>query len=274
MPNLLFAAYKPTGLSSNTFLGRLKRRYKLKKMGYSGTLDPFAKGLLVIASERYTSLFRFLSKAPKSYKATLWLGVSSPTLDIEQASSPRLIPPLDENVIRDVLASMIGQQDQIPPSYCAKKIDGVRAYDLARQGENVTLKSVPITIYDLSFCHYRHPFLTFEATVSEGTYIRKIGEDIAHALGTNGALSALERTQEGLFLHADETPLDPCDFIDLPRNSYLGDIQDLIKGKKLSVTSFADQTEGLSMVQYDNCFSIIEIEQSNVHYLINTMPRP
>lgn len=107
--NRLFVAYKPSGISSNQLLGRIKRRYKVKKAGYSGTLDPFAKGVLIVALGNHGRLFRFLDKTPKRYRATLWLGASSPTLDIEGIETIREVPPLDESRVRDVLRSMIGE---------------------------------------------------------------------------------------------------------------------------------------------------------------------
>lgn len=272
-PDLLFAAYKPAGMSSNTFLGRLKRKYGTKKMGYSGTLDPFAKGVLVIGAGRYTTLFRFLSKTPKRYRAVLWLGAQSPTLDIEGVRTVTPVAPLDDAAIRRALTAMTGPQMQMPPAYSAKKIDGRRAYDLARRGEDVVLQAVPINVHATRLIHYRHPFVTFEATVSEGTYIRVLGLDLARALGCDGALSSLERLGEGTFVRADETPLEPTDYIDLTINRYCGDADDIRLGKKLSIERFEKREPGVYMVQYPEFFSIIEMTASGVVYLANAIPR-
>ncbi|MBD3798417.1 MAG: tRNA pseudouridine(55) synthase TruB, partial [Epsilonproteobacteria bacterium] len=198
--NRLFVAYKPARISSNQLLGRLKRRYGVKKAGYSGTLDPFAKGVLIVAFGNHGRLFRFLNKTPKRYRATLWLGAYSPTLDIEKIETIDHVAPVSEEEICNACTSLIGELTYLPPKYSAKKIDGRRAYELAREGKEVDMRAITSTIYDLSLIHYCHPFITFEATVSEGSYIRSIGEIIAHRLGCNGSLSALERLNEGQFV--------------------------------------------------------------------------
>jgi len=194
--NKIFVAYKPTGLSSNQFLSLLKLKYHVKKAGYSWTLVPFAKGLLIVAFWSFTRFFRFLDKAPKTYRATLWLGAKSDTLDIEQVTNPQIIEPFEEDRILATLEELKGELEYHPPIFSAKKIDGRRAYDLARAGEHVELNTIHSTIYDIKLLHYCHPFVTFEATVSEGTYIRSLGDIIAKKLGTEGSLSALERLEK------------------------------------------------------------------------------
>ena len=188
--NRLFVAYKPSGVGSNRFLGRLKRRYGVKKAGYSGTLDPFAKGALIVAFGKYTSLFRFLDKTPKSYRATLWLGAHSPTLDIEAVERIDDLSPLPPDEVAAAVASLRGEQEYLPPVYSAKHVDGRRAYDLARAGEEVRLDPIRSTVYDVRLLHYRHPFVTFEATVGEGTYIRSLGRLVCERLGLEGGVLA------------------------------------------------------------------------------------
>ena len=142
--NMLFVAKKPMFISSNKFLNSLKKKYQIKKMGFSGTLDPFATGSIIIATGQYTKLFRFLKKTPKVYIATLMLGANSPTLDIEQIENIQYIKKFDEIKIKEVLNNFIGKQTQIPPKYSAKKINGKKAYELARLNQEINLKEIEI----------------------------------------------------------------------------------------------------------------------------------
>lgn len=270
--NRIFVAYKPTGLSSNQFLGRLKRKYKVKKAGYSGTLDPFAKGVLIVAFGSFTRFFRFLNKTPKKYRATLWLGAKSDTLDIEQVHDPKIIDPFGEEEVQAVLQSLKGELEYYPPIFSAKKINGQRAYDLARAGKEVELNTIHSTIYDVKFLHYCHPFVSFEATVSEGTYIRSLGEMVAKKLGVDGSLSALERLQEGSFSYNNETPISPLDALSLERIRFSGDINDIWLGKKIEIDNLSRQDDGVYLLHDDEYAAVLEIENKKVSYLLNKVP--
>jgi tRNA pseudouridine55 synthase len=266
----LFVAYKPSGIGSNNFLSQLKWKYNAAKAGFSGTLDPFAKGILIIAFGKYTSLFRFLNKTPKSYRATLWLGADSDTLDIEAVSRIDEIEPLDEKKIEEAVKSIEGELEYYPPIFSAKKVDGRRAYDLAREGKEVTLNTIHSTIYKTSFIHYCHPFVTFEATVSEGTYIRSLGRIIAQRLGTSGGiLSALERLHEGQFRYEDEKALDIRKSLNIPKNIYLGNTSTILLGQKLERDDFERADNGTYWVDNGNSISIFEFNDEGVHYLLN-----
>jgi len=266
----IFVAYKPTGLSSNQFLGRIKRKYKTKKAGYSGTLDPFAKGVLIVALGNHTRLFRFLNKAPKSYRATLWLGAHSPTLDIEQVEKVDETQEINTQMLSDTIRSFIGELTYTPPIFCAKKINGQRAYDLARRGEEVILQELTATISDAKLIHYCHPFVTFEATVSEGTYIRSLGLLIAQKLGLqSGALTALERLSEGQFFYEDEKALNVKTSLNMPQNWYEGDPENLFYGRKLNFGDFKIQVEGTYWIDNNDTITIISIENETISYLLN-----
>ncbi|MDN5377392.1 MAG: tRNA pseudouridine55 synthase [Sulfurospirillum sp.] len=271
MSNRLFVAYKPANISSNTFLGRLKRKYGVKKAGFSGTLDPFAQGVLVIAFGQYTKLFRFLKKTKKSYRATLWLGASSPTLDIEKIEHVEEIMPFASDSLKIIEQSIKGEIEYFPPKYSAKKVDGQRAYKLARSDKEFALQKIKSTIYDFKILHYMHPFVTFEITISEGGYIRSIGQIIASRFGFNGALSYLERLSEGDFVYEDEKELDPLLFIDIQENDYLGDINDIKLGKKIFKENFKNRLAGLYKIICDDEFSVVMIEEENerVEYILN-----
>jgi len=270
--NRLFVVNKPLFISSNQYLGKIKKRYKNKKAGFSGTLDPFAKGCLIVAFGQYTKLFQFLKKTPKKYKATLFLGAYSETLDIEKISKVEQIEKFSLEQVTKVIESFKGKITQIPPKYSAKRINGIRAYDLARQGIDVDIKKIEVEIFNIKITNYSHPFLSFEAEVSEGTYIRSLGRDISEKLGINGSLTYLERINEGKFIFDNEKSLNPLEYLDLEKNSYLGDVENLMLGRKLSINDFEKQDKGKYVVEFENYFAIIEIDE-NVKYLLNKVKK-
>ena len=271
--NRLFVVNKPIFRTSNGYMGYVKRKYNTKKVGFSGTLDPFATGCLIVATGQYTKLFQYLNKTPKSYKATLWLGANSPSLDIEKIDSIKEIEPFTEEKIKEVLHSLQGELTYYPPKFCAKKINGKRAYELAREGKEVELKTITSMIYDINLINYNHPFVHFEAKVSEGTYIRSLGALVADKLGVDGTLSSLHRIHEGQFYYDNEKALDPFTHLALPLNTYTGDDEYMELGKKLGVEYFEIQDEGIYLVETEHFFSIIEIIHREIKYRFNRIPK-
>ena len=271
MDNRLFVAYKPAGMVCNHFLSRIKRRYNVKKAGFSGTLDPFAEGVLIVAFGQFTKLFRFLKKAPKTYRATLWIGAYSPSLDSEKIERVDEMMAFHPDSVQIVLKSLIGELTYIPPKYSAKKVDGARAYALARADQTFELKTITSTVYACSLVHYAHPFLTFDITISEGGYVRSIGAIIAEKLGFHGALSALYRLQEGAFVFDEERPLNPLDYLDLKNNRYLGNPEDILLGRKLTCKDFESQEEGIYSIVIDEVLSVVQIGVNGVEYLLNSL---
>lgn len=267
--NRLFVAYKPAGISSNHFLGRIKRRYGVKKAGFSGTLDPFAKGVLIIAFGNHGRLFRFLNKTPKRYRATLWLGAYSPTLDIEGIEHIDNLSPFPVEKIAEVIASLHGELTYLPPKFSAKRLNGKRAYEFARAGIDVELKTVTSTIHEIKLLHYCHPFVTFEASVSEGSYIRSLGEMIADVLGCSGSLSALERLSEGQFMVDHEKEIDIKTALGIPKNRYNGTKETILLGQPLSRSLFDNDEKGTYWIDNSETISIIEIADDKVHYILN-----
>ena len=268
--NRLFVAYKPTWIGSNRFLSQLKRKYGEKKAGFSGTLDPFAKGVLIIGLGTHTKLFRFLDKAPKSYRATLWLGAHSDSLDIELIDNVENTEPLDQESIVRALENLVGTLNYEPPIFSAKKIDGQRAYDLARAGKEVVLNKITSTIYASKLLSYSHPFITFEATVSEGTYIRSLGKILANALDIkNGSLTALERLSEGQFFYENEKALDIKKCLNIPQNVYLGDHSNVLYGKPLHVKDFTIQENGTYWIDNNDTITIINLSENQIKYELN-----
>ncbi|MCT7634774.1 tRNA pseudouridine(55) synthase TruB [Aliarcobacter butzleri] len=271
--NKLLVVNKPIFMSSNFYLNRIKRKYKNKKAGFSGTLDPFAKGCLIVAFGQYAKLFKYLSKTPKTYKAVIWLGVESESFDIEQIKRIELINEVNKEKILNELNLLKGEIEYIPPKFSAKKIDGKRAYELARNGVEVELNKTKMTIFDTKFVLYNHPFITFEVTVSEGTYVRSFAQILLEKLNSFGTLSYLERLNEGEFFYENEKELNPLDFIKLPVNKYLGTTEWLEKGKKIGIEYVEKKDNGKYLILTEKFFSIIEIVDNDVKYLINKVPK-
>jgi len=267
--NKLIVVDKPIFVSSNSYLKKIKWRYKNKKAGFSGTLDPFACGCLIVAFGQYPKLFRYLKKTPKTYRTTIWLDVVSDSLDIENIEHLKKKAPLDEVKVKKELQNLIGTLEYLPPKYSAKKIDGKRAYDLARDGVEFDMKKVTSEVYDIKFINYNHPFISFDITVSEGSYIRSMAQILLDRLGAVGTLSYLKRLNEGEFYFDGEKELNPIDYIDLPRNNYTGTKEWFDLGKKLSIDFFQNKDDGEYLIVFDTFFSIIEIKDNTPGYVLN-----
>lgn len=182
-------------------------------MGHAGTLDPFATGLLLLLVGRATRLARFLERYPKAYRATAVLGTATDTDDLTgtvvQSAPPAVWP--DRPEVDRVAAGCVGRQLQRPPAYSARRVEGRRAYRLARAGEAVELPATPVEIFGLTVLDWSPPTLEFAAEVSSGTYIRSLGRDLGLALGSVGHLTALRRTGIGPHRVEDAVPLDRLD---------------------------------------------------------------
>ena len=202
---------KPTGPTSHTVVSAARKSLGLKKVGHAGTLDPMASGLLTLGVGPGTKLLTYLVGADKRYTATIRLGQSSSTDDAEGELSA--MAPADEvEAITDEqvhagLQQMVGQIEQVPSTVSAINVNGKRAYDLARSGEEVTLEARTVTIYsiDVGSITRRDGFIDVDVDVhcSSGTYIRAIARDLGQQLGLGGHLTALRRTSVGPFSVAD-----------------------------------------------------------------------
>ncbi len=203
---------KPLGLGSTQAVAAVKRNLRSAgfgkvKVGHGGTLDPLATGVLPIALGEATKLCGRMLDASKTYDFTISFGIETSGLDAEGdvVATSEVRPTLEQ--VQQVLAQFTGPIEQIPPAYSAIKIDGKRAYDLARAGESVEMKSRAVTVYGLLVRQAEPPSpgdapltsITLTADVSKGTYIRSLARDIAYALGTVGHVSMLRRTRAGPF---------------------------------------------------------------------------
>lgn len=267
--NRLFVANKPINISSNRFLGQLKKKYKVKSAGFSGTLDPFASGCLIIAFGAYTKLFNYINQAPKCYEATIWLGAKSASLDNENIEKISILEPFLLKDLQNFTNQLIGEIEFTPPKYSAKHINGVRAYDLARKSIDFELKTQKMQVFSAQILNYSHPFLTISLKLSQGGYARSWAELLAKKLNCDATLSALKRISEGDFFYENEKALNPLDFLKLNKNEYLGDESDMALGKKLKIQNFKEQKNGLYLIAFDDFFSIIEIFNGEVKYKLN-----
>ncbi|PAF51329.1 hypothetical protein BKH43_01440 [Helicobacter sp. 13S00401-1] len=199
---MLALAYKPPNISSFYFAKLVKKAlnqqgFNIDKVGFSGTLDPFAKGQLLLAFNSYTRFLSHVNMPFKTYKATIFLGLSSKSLDTENILSLNEEKHLEKACIINTLEALNGNLTYTPPSFSAKLVDGKRAYALSREGKEVRLSDTTMQVSNLKLLNYTHPFLSFEVSVSKGGYIRSLSEIICNKLGVKGALCSLERLSEG-----------------------------------------------------------------------------
>ena len=190
---------KPPGFSSTQALARSKRFLAARKAGHTGTLDPFATGLLPLVFGEATKFSRFLIDATKSYRATLQLGVETTTGDPEGAITTRREVDVDSRRIDEVIAGFVGIQDQIPPMHSAVHVGGKRLYELARQGLEIDRPARRIEILHLRQESLAGTELVLSVTCSKGTYVRTLAIEIGAALGCGAYLTGLRRTAVGRF---------------------------------------------------------------------------
>ncbi|MBE9548873.1 MAG: tRNA pseudouridine(55) synthase TruB [Proteobacteria bacterium] len=210
---------KPAGISSNRALQIAKRLFQAKKAGHTGSLDPFATGLLPICFGEATKVSAFMLDSDKCYRATAKLGEATTTADSEGEVCENLpVPELSEAGINSVFDGFIGSQTQIPPMYSALKQDGKKLYELARQGIEVERPARNLVIHKLSLSGWQAPELNFEVCSSKGTYIRVLAEDIAKKLGSCAHLTALRRTRAGDFHVKGAITLEQLELLALAEN--------------------------------------------------------
>ena len=192
---------KPLGWTSfdavKRLRGALSRRLGLKKIkvGHAGTLDPLATGVMIICTGKATKRIDELQAGIKEYIATIALGATTPSFDLETATYPT--EHITEELVRSVLDRFTGAIQQIPPAYSACKVDGHRAYKLARKGHEVELKPKTLVIDEMELLSFSPTEITIRTVCSKGTYIRALARDIGQALGSGGHLTALRRTRVG-----------------------------------------------------------------------------
>jgi tRNA pseudouridine55 synthase len=259
----IYILNKPLGKTSFDAVAIARKQLKTKSVGHTGTLDPLATGVLIIATDSSTKLVQFLTADSKDYLAFISLGASTPTLDAEgPILEKKDVPEFSSEQIKTVLEKFVGVQQQLPPIYSAIHVNGERAYDLARAGKEVKLEPRNVTIQKLELLDYgtnlesvrKHhetlptalgefPTMLVFASVSSGTYLRSLARDVGEALGVPAHLSGLIRTRVGKFkLHQaceledlhDAQPIPELDALEMPRIELSAkQAKDARDGKKL-----------------------------------------
>jgi len=191
----------------NKFRYKLSRKLKVKKIkvGHAGTLDPLATGVMIICTGRATKRIEEFQYQTKEYVATLKLGETTPSFDLEkEVDAVYPTEHISRSMVEEVLTSFVGKIQQVPPVFSACKVDGKRAYDLARKGEEVELKAKTLVIDEIELLNCELPVIKIRVVCSKGTYIRALARDIGVALNSGAHLIALERTRIG------DVTLDQC----------------------------------------------------------------
>ncbi|MEZ4456551.1 MAG: tRNA pseudouridine(55) synthase TruB [Gemmatimonadales bacterium] len=200
---------KPAGMTSHDVVARVRRLFGTRAVGHTGTLDPFATGLLVLVLGQATRLARFVEGERKTYRAVARLGWSTTTDDgTGEPEGPAWTGdwPTGDELAR-ALGAEIGRRLQQPPRFSAKKVGGTRSYAAARQGETLAVAPSEVTVDEAALVRYDAPAFEFRAVVGPGTYLRAMARDVGARLGTGGHLTALRREQVGRFRVADATPV-------------------------------------------------------------------
>lgn len=207
--NGIIVLNKPTGMSSNLAVQIVKKLLKPNKIGHMGTLDPLGSGILLLGINKGTKLFDEHLKNDKTYRAIFYFGKETDTLDSEGEVIYQDDKIITFDQVREIAKRFVGQFDQLPPKYSAKKINGKKSYELARQGKEVELKTRLVTISQCDVLYEVMPnTFMFEISCSSGTYIRSICRDIAHSLSTYGTMLAIIRTRCGNYLLTDSCTIE------------------------------------------------------------------
>lgn len=229
---------KSSGMNSYHVIKALKRISSFKKIGYIGTLDRNATGILPVALNEGVKLIPFLENGEKRYVARFVLGITTDTFDLEGRRLTEIEPPAyDQKVIEETLASFKGRIQQKVPIYSSKKVDGKPLYKWLKKGVVVETPYKEVEVHDIRFIAYEHPYIDAEITCSKGTYIRVIAQDFGSMLGCGAALHSLQRTRHGEFTLEQSVSLESLkteqDIV-----QYLLSLQDVLKDlRKVTIDS-------------------------------------
>lgn len=295
-PNGILLVDKPQGFTSHDAVARVRRLAGTRKVGHAGTLDPMATGLLIMGLGPSTRLLTYIVGLSKEYFATIRLGSSSTTDDAEgellgYAPASQLDKVSEEDILAGV-HSLTGEIEQIPSSVSAIKVNGKRAYDLARAGESVELKARPVTIYSFEVNNMEpgqdeagHGFIDVQVRVecSSGTYIRALARDLGFKLGVGGHLTSLRRTRIGDFHVMDAVDIEdmagspelmtPSDVarkifptVDLNETQAL----ELSQGKRVLLEGYPDSAEPVAAIgPQDRLIGLVTVKKNLSRVLVN-----
>jgi len=220
--NGLFIVDKPSGMTSHDVVQAMRKKFS-SKAGHLGTLDPMATGVLPICVGKATRMGQFFSSSPKVYTGDIRFGFATDTYDREglQTTEARPVTSSREEV-ENVLRSFLGAQNQVPPTYSAKKVGGVASHKFARRGRQIDLSPTRIEVYEFQITAWNSPLMTFRLACSAGTYVRSLAHDLGQRLGCGAHLDSLRRMQSGEFRIDRATPLAGISVSDLiPMESLL-----------------------------------------------------
>lgn len=198
---------KPVGLTSHDVVQIIRRGTGIRRVGHTGTLDPRASGVLVVLIGPAVRLSEFVSAEDKRYQATIRLGSSTDTYDSEGTPSAEVDVDVSRERFDELLLSYVGEIEQIPPAYSAIKVQGKKAYEMARRGEEVKLEPRIINVHSLEILEWELPEVVVDVHCSSGTYVRSLAHDIGEELGVGGHLAGLRRTKSGHFTLRDSVSL-------------------------------------------------------------------
>jgi tRNA pseudouridine55 synthase len=213
MVNGVLVIDKPAGPTSHDVVARMRRVLGTKRIGHTGTLDPFATGVLPLVVGRATRLASFLSGEEKEYEAGIRFGLATDTYDGAKLAGEPIQPPatLDREAIEAALDGFRGTFDQMPPPYSAKKVEGVRAYKMARKNKPVVLRAVPVTVSDLQLHSYEEGLARITVRATAGFYVRSLAHELGQRLGCGAHLETLRRTRAGAFGLEDAIKLEEAE---------------------------------------------------------------
>ncbi|MBD7957053.1 tRNA pseudouridine(55) synthase TruB [Microbacterium sp. Sa4CUA7] len=295
MPAGILLVDKPGGITSHDVVARARKALGTRKVGHAGTLDPMATGLLVLGVDSATRLLTFIVGLDKTYEATIRLGVATDSDDadgtVTATADAATVAALTGDAIADGIAALTGDISQVPSRVSAIKVNGRRAYDLARAGEEVQLNARAVTVSRFDVCATRRTETTLDLDVvvdcTSGTYIRALARDLGDALGVGGHLTALRRTRIGPFDVADAVVADgiAADLL-VPQArvaaSVLGafavtadEARDLRHGKRLS--GAAERLERVPMAAIDpagRLVGVVERRGADVKSVMNVPEEP
>lgn len=192
---------KPIGITSRDVVNQLTKKFNTKKIGHTGTLDPFASGVMIVTINKGTKISSYLENLDKEYIAEVVLGISTDTLDLdgEVIEQKEVQLPINKEVLLDTILKYIGDIKQVPPMYSALKVNGEPLYKKARRGEVVERKERDVTVSSIDLLSITNERFMIKVNCSKGTYIRTLGVDISNDLGYGGHLSMLTRTRVGKY---------------------------------------------------------------------------
>lgn len=225
---------KEDGMTSRDVVNIVSKKLKTKKVGHTGTLDPMAKGVLVIAINKALKLVDDITNLNKEYLAEVTLGIKTDTLDITgNILKKENISFNDEKKLKEVLSSFVGEYDMTVPIYSAVKVNGKKLYEYARSNEDVVLPRKKVYINSIELLNLDNNKFTFKCSVSKGTYIRSLINDICNKLGLIGTMSDLTRTKQGKFDIKDSIKLD-----EITENTKVINMIDVLDLPKIEVNEF------------------------------------